>query len=127
MRIARTVAAQSPTLDLDDVHQSVWEKWLRYPPTSIKGAWLIARSARDSLWRKEHALRRRTEGLQERAVVVDYTGRLEANERLQAACRVIGRRGVMWLARYSRDRVRHPLMERVKASKLRRRLRLAGV
>ena len=49
MRIARTVAAQSPTLDFDDVRQSVWEKWLRYPPTSIKGAWLIARSARDSL------------------------------------------------------------------------------
>ena len=52
-RVARTVAGRSPGLDFDDCKQDIWEKFVRFQPWSIGGAWVIARNVRNSLWKRE--------------------------------------------------------------------------
>ena len=115
------MAAQSRTLDFEDTQQAIREKWLRYPPDTITGAWLIARSARNDIWRRERTERRHSRLLTHTAYVVDYDGPIIARERLRAASAIIGMDSLLWLARYAAGR-RHSAAERVKACRLRQRL-----
>jgi len=51
--IARRVAASVCSLWRDDVRQDAWLRFLRYQPQTRLGAWLMARSARDSFLRRQ--------------------------------------------------------------------------
>jgi hypothetical protein len=120
--VARTVAAQSPSLDFDDCLQTIREKWLRFPPVTLTGAWLIARSARNDMWRRMHTEKRHRGRMPTAGYSVDMDRRMMARERLRAASETIGAGALIWLARY-RQTGHHPVSERVKACKLRQRLR----
>src|SRR5450759_5426726 len=51
--IAREVAATAPVWQRWDVYQEGWLRFLRYPPRTFGGAHLMARHARNDLWRGE--------------------------------------------------------------------------
>ena len=53
-RIAKGVAAGVDDVDMrGDVVQEAWCRFAKYPPHTYQGAWLMARSARTSLFRRE--------------------------------------------------------------------------
>jgi hypothetical protein len=52
-RIARIVAATTPSGERWDVYQGIWERFLRYTPRSRTGAWLMAYHARNDRYRDE--------------------------------------------------------------------------
>ncbi len=56
-KAARMIARTAPLDDQDDVYQDAWERFLKYPPQKIDGARMMARCARDDLWRLQRKRR----------------------------------------------------------------------
>ena len=79
--IARRVAGTWPQR-FDDIYQDIWVRFLRYQPETARGAWVMAKSARNDLWRRERV--RRTVPLEEaEALTVELEEIVEARERLR--------------------------------------------
>ena len=57
--IAASVAGRVDDLhSRRDVYQEAWRRFVQYPPRTYLGAWLMANSARDSLYKRERTQRR---------------------------------------------------------------------
>ena len=69
-KIARIVAATTPSWERWDVYQNIWERFLRYTPRNRTGAWLMAYHARNDRYRDEAKRRHEdSEGTEAQAVV----------------------------------------------------------
>lgn len=123
--VAHTVAAQSRGLDFDDVKQDVWERYLRCPPRTIGGAWVIARNVRNTLWRRER--RRLHPPLDDVPELADasFPDTIEAREMLQRAYQ-LRPAWVRWLLHYggsSRNGEGRSAHQRVRVYRMRKELR----
>jgi len=68
-KIARIVAATTPSWERRDVYQDIWERFLRYTPRSRTGAWLMSYHARNDRYRDEAKRRHEdSEGTEAKAV-----------------------------------------------------------
>jgi len=78
-KIARIVAATTPSWERWDVYQNIWERFLRYTPRNRTGAWLMAYHARNDRYRDEAKRRHEdSEGTEAQAVVGG--GEMEIND-----------------------------------------------
>src|SRR6266542_283186 len=106
-QIARIVAGESPNLDFDDVYQEAMLKMLAYPPQSRAGAFRIAASARNDLWRKER--RHRHADISGRDFPETSPEQPPSREGVYDKLKRLMPREVEWLlAYYSKEESRHP-------------------
>jgi len=117
-KIARIVAAQSHGLDFDDTYQQAHLRFLLYPPRTKQGAWTMARHARNDLWRRERV--RRHTALSE-TLHYSFDDEVMARMTLQRL-RELMPEAVEWLLQYRLRRM-HTNAEKVRAHRLRKRLR----
>lgn len=115
------MAAQSKGLEFDDTRQTIWLKFVRYPPQTISAAWTMARHARNSLWRRE---RKRLHADVD-ALRAEETPRYRIDNQVEAreALRTMDRKKLRWLLRYIEER-NHLKRDVVRAYRIRTALRL---
>jgi DNA-directed RNA polymerase specialized sigma24 family protein len=121
--IARMVAAESPSLDFDDVYQEAMLKMLAYPPQSRTGAFRIAVSARNSLWRKER--RHLHADINGRDFPEPSSERPPSTEGVYDKLKRLMPRETQWLLNYySENTPKHPGADAKRAHDYRERVRL---
>ena len=123
-RIAGIVAARvAVSSQRDDVYQSAMERFERYVPRTYRGAWMMAYSARNDIWRRE-----RKQMKVKRELPMGQSTNLEdvigPRATLQEMARVLPRQ-FFYVLRYIQENRPHSRAERTMVCRYRQQLKAA--